>query len=344
MPLIQFSDKGLYCPAGDFYIDPWQSVERAIITHAHSDHARWGSKHYLAHHLSKSMLYQRLGAGISLQTIGWNEPILMNGIEVSLHPAGHIIGSSMVRIAGHGQVWVVTGDYKLENDGLSTAWEPVSCSHLVTECTFGLPIYQWEPQEKVYEKMRQWVMENHRRQTSSVFYAYSLGKAQRLMQALHSLDIPLFVHGAIANANEALEQDGIVLPTTERITTTTEKNKIQSNIVIAPPSAAGSPWLKRLGRMAEASCSGWMQVRGHKRRNNMDAAFVLSDHADWPSLLQAVELSKAEYVYSTHGFTDTFSRYLREEKKLWSEAVTTQYGSEEDKLESSTTTTETPAS
>ena len=344
MQLIQFSDKGLYCPAGDFYIDPWRGVDRAIITHAHSDHARWGSKHYLSHHLSNSMLHQRLGVGISLQTIGWNEPINMNGVEVSLHPAGHIVGSSMVRIAGHGQVWVITGDYKLENDGLSNGWEPVECSHLVTECTFGLPIYRWAPQEKVYEKMQAWVTENQMQKCTSVFYAYSLGKAQRVMQALKPLGIPILVHGAIANANEALEQDGVALPTTIRITPATDKKSIEGNIVIAPPSAAGSAWLKKMGRVAEANCSGWMQVRGHQRRSNMDAAFVLSDHADWPSLLEAVKQSKAEYVYSTHGFTEAFSRYLREETNIWSEAVTTQYGTEEDSTESTFIDPETIAS
>jgi len=333
MSLIQFTDKGLYCPAGDFYIDPWRPVQRAVITHAHSDHARWGSARYLSHHLSKGMLRQRLGQDIALQTIGWEEPMRIHDVELTLFPAGHIVGSSMVRVAAHDETWLITGDYKLEDDGLSTAWQPVACTHMVTECTFGLPIYQWQPQQQVYNEMCAWVAHNHQQQYTSVFYAYSLGKAQRIQRALAATGLRIWLHGAIANANEALQADGIVLPECHRITTETSKADIEGQIVIAPPSAAGSAWLKKAGRYRDANCSGWMQVRGNKRRNNSDAGFVLSDHADWPSLLQAVQLCGAEKVYSTHGFTDSFSRYLREEKNTWSEAVQTQYGGEEDATE-----------
>lgn len=336
MPLIHFTDKGLYCPDGDFYIDPWRPVQRAVITHAHSDHARWGSAHYLSHHQSRGMLRQRLGQ-ISLQTVDWQEPLRMGSVTVQLHPAGHIPGSSMVQVSSATETWLITGDYKLEDDGMSTAWQPVRCSHMVTECTFGLPIYQWQPQHLIYQRMRQWVLANEAQGFTSVFYAYSLGKAQRIMQALATLGAPLWVHGAIANANEALAGDGFALPAWQRITAATTRQQLQGSIVIAPPSAAGSPWLKRMGKYRDATCSGWMQVRGNKRRNNVDEGFVLSDHADWPSLLQAVAACGAEYVYSTHGFTDAFSRYLREEKGLWSQAVSTQYGGDEEDEPNSTT-------
>ncbi len=329
MSLIQFTEKGLYCAKGDFYIDPWRPVDRAIITHAHSDHARPGSKRYLSHHLSKGMLQQRLGT-ISLQTIGWNEPLAIHGVKVSLHPAGHIIGSSMVRVAYKDEVWLITGDYKLEDDGLSGAWEPVLCTHMVTECTFGLPVYTWQPQQDLYRQMQQWTLENQSNKQCTVFFAYSLGKAQRIMHALAPLQIPMYAHGAVYNANEALQSNGIALPQVKHIDAHTTKKELASAIIIAPPSAVGTPWLRRLGDRQEAACSGWMQVRGNRRRQHVDKGFVLSDHADWPSLLQAVEACNPTHAYTTHGFTESFSRYLREEKKLWSEAVKTQFGTEED--------------
>ena len=329
MPLIRFTNKGLYCPPGDFYIDPWRGVDRALITHAHSDHSRWGSKHYLAHHLSRGMMLQRLG-DISMQTIGWEETLNINGVKVSFHPAGHIIGSSQIRVEHGGEIWLITGDYKLEQDGISGNWQPVKCTHMVTECTFGLPIYQWKPQSQLFNEMRQWVTTNASNKKTSVFFAYSLGKAQRVMHALAPLGIPMFAHGAVYNANRALQTDGVALPEVLPITGSEDKNLLAGSIVIAPPSAASTPWLRRFPQRAEANCSGWMQVRGNKRRNNVDEGFVLSDHADWPGLLQAIDLCAPEKVYPTHGFTEVFSRYLREEKGMYAQAVKTEYGQEED--------------
>lgn len=326
--LIQFTENGLYCPAGDFYIDPWRGVDRAVITHAHSDHARWGSRHYLSHTLSEPILRLRLGADISLQTAAWGETFDMNGVKVSLHPAGHIIGSSMVRVEHKGEVWLITGDYKLENDGISGQWEPVNCHTMITECTFGLPIYQWKPQEEIYADMRNWVTGNIETGKSSVLIAYSLGKAQRILQALAPLQKPIFVHGAIWNTHAALQEAGAGLPQVQRITPETPKADLKNAIIIAPPGAEGTPWLQKLQPYSLGVCSGWMQVRGNARRRNADRGFVLSDHADWPSLLQAVDLCKPEKVFTTHGFTAAFSRYLNE-NGIESEEVKTEFGGEE---------------
>ena len=328
MSLIQNTPQGLYCPAGDFYIDPWHGVKRAIITHAHSDHARWGSENYLCHTLSKPILQLRLGIENNFQTIGWNEPVNMNGVNVSLHSAGHIIGSSMVRIEYKGEVWLITGDYKLENDGISGEWEPVKCDSLITECTFGLPIYQWQPQENIYTDIRNWVIQNKAAGKNSVLIAYSLGKAQRILQAVEPLGIPIYVHGAIWNTHTALMEAGVKLPTVVRITPETPKADLKNVIIIAPPGAEGTPWLRKLQPFSLGVCSGWMQVRGNARRRNADRGFVLSDHADWPALLQAIELCGAEKVYTTHGFTAAFSRYLNE-KGIQSEEVKTEFGAEE---------------
>ena len=313
LSLIQFTDKGLYCAAGDFYIDPWRGVPRAVITHGHSDHARWGSRAYLCHTLTKPILQQRLGTDNHFDTVAWNQPVTMNGVTVSLHPAGHIIGSSMVRVEYKGEVWVVSGDFKLENDGISGAWQPVPCHSLITECTFGLPIFQWQPQEVIFNDIRQWIAENKAAGKNCVLIAYSLGKAQRLLQALAPLNIPVYVHGAIRNTHEALTAAGVNLPAVTHITQETPKPSLKEAVIIAPPGAEGTSWLKKLQPYSLGICSGWMQVRGNARRRNADRGFVLSDHADWPALLSAVDLCRPEKVFTTHGFTAAFSRYLNEQ-------------------------------
>ncbi|MEP6676090.1 MAG: ligase-associated DNA damage response exonuclease [Ferruginibacter sp.] len=328
MGLISFTDKGLYCAEGGFYIDPWQPVDKAIITHAHSDHARWGSKSYLCHPLTKPLLQLRLGDN-DYQTLEWNEKISMNNVKVSLHPAGHIIGSSQVRVEYNDEVWVVSGDYKTENDGLSGAFEPVRCNSFITESTFGLPIYKWKPQQDIFNDIQQWVMQNHAANKTSVVIAYSLGKAQRVLMALAQTGLPVFVHGAVYNVQQALVNSGWKLPHVERVYPDTPKNSMQGNIVIAPPSAEGTPWMKKFSPYSVGICSGWMQVRGNSRRKNADAGFALSDHADWPGLLEAVTATGAEKVFATHGFQSAFSRYLNE-KGIEAGEVKTEFGGEEE--------------
>ncbi|WP_153798036.1 ligase-associated DNA damage response exonuclease [Foetidibacter luteolus] len=328
MALIEFSNRGLYCPPGDFYIDPWKPVNKAVITHAHSDHARPGSAYYLCHHLTKPLLQARLGDN-NYESSGWHEPISINGVKLSLHPAGHIIGSSQVRVEYNNEVWVVSGDYKTENDGISGAFEPVKCHVFITESTFGLPIYTWKKQEAIYSDIRQWIMYNKAQKKTSVLIAYSLGKAQRVLNAIAPLNETVYLHGAIYNMHQALLSAGLQLPAVERITPDTPKEKLRSAIVIAPPSADGTPWMKRFNPYSVGVCSGWMQVRGNVRRRNVDAGFVLSDHADWNGLLSAVKATGAEKVYVTHGFQSAFSRYLNEQG-LWSAEVKTEYGGEEE--------------
>src|ERR1051325_1291749 len=231
MPLIEFTDKGLYCAAGGFYIDPWQGVDRAVITHAHSDHARWGSKYYLCHHDTKPLLQQRLGQN-HYQSVAWNEPIYFNGVRLTLFPAGHIIGSSQIRVEYRGEIWVVSGDYKLENDGISGAFEPVTCHNFVTESTFGLPIYKWKPQQQIYTSIQEWIRKNQAAGKSSILIAYSLGKAQRLLQPLSEVANTIFAHGAVYNLHMALVNAGWELPAVERVTNETPKNKLKEAVVI----------------------------------------------------------------------------------------------------------------
>jgi putative mRNA 3-end processing factor len=328
MPLIEFTDKGLYCPQGRFYIDPWRPVDKAVITHAHSDHARAGSGSYLSHRLTKPLLEWRLGPH-PFETVEWGEPVFLNGVRVSLHPAGHIIGSSQVRVEYKGEVWVVSGDYKTEDDGLSGAFEPVPCDVFVTESTFGLPIYNWKPQPAIFTDIRDWVTKNKQEDTASVLIAYSLGKAQRLLLCLPAVTEKIYVHGAVWNIHQALVNAGVDLPAVERVTPDMPRELFKGQVVIGPSGAEGSPWIRRFGPYSVGVCSGWMQVRGNIRRRNADAGFALSDHADWKGLLAAIRATGAEKVFVTHGFQAVLSRYLNEQGITAAE-VKTEYGEDEE--------------
>ncbi|HYK55024.1 MAG TPA: ligase-associated DNA damage response exonuclease [Flavisolibacter sp.] len=327
MALIEFSDKGLYCRTGDFYIDPWRAVDRAVITHAHSDHARWGSKFYLCHHDTKPLLQQRLGPNF-YQSIAWNEPIYLNGVRLTLFPAGHIIGSSQIRVEYNGEIWVVSGDYKLENDGLSGQFEPIKCHSFITESTFGLPIYNWKPQQEIYTDIQNWIKKNQAAGKTSVLIAYSLGKAQRLLAPIAEITERIFVHGAVYNIHMALVNSGWKLPGVKKVGMETSKEELKGSVVIAPSSAEGSPWLRRFLPYEIGICSGWMQVRGNVRRKNADAGFALSDHADWNGLIAACKATEAECIYATHGFQSAFSRYLNEQG-IQAKEVKTEYGDDE---------------
>ena len=343
MPLIEFTDKGLYCAQGQFYIDPWRPVDKAVITHAHSDHARAGSGSYLCHRLTVPLLELRLGpafpdgAGATsrgiYQGVEWGEAVYLNGVRVSLHPAGHVIGSSQVRIEYQGEVWVVSGDYKTENDGISGAFEPIRCNVFITESTFGLPIYHWNPQPVLYGSLQDWVAENRARDKTSVFIAYSLGKAQRVLMGLQPTGVEVYVHGAIWNVHQTLVNAGVALPPVQRVTPDMPKEWFRGKIVIAPSSAEDSPWMRRFPQHAVGICSGWMQVRGNVRRRNADAGFAMSDHADWKGLLGAIEATGAEKVFVTHGFQAALSRYLNE-RGIEAAEVKTEYGEDEEGGES----------
>jgi putative mRNA 3-end processing factor len=328
MSLISFTDKGLYCAQGNFYIDPWQPVEKAVITHAHSDHARGGSQSYLCHRDTLPLLQLRLGP-YNYQIVDWNEKVYMNEVMVSLHPAGHIIGSSQIRVEYKGEVWVVSGDYKTEPDGLSGVFEPIPCHTFISESTFGLPIYNWKPQQEIYHDIQNWVRSNEVAGKTSVLIGYSLGKAQRLLKAVEEVTGNIYVHGAIWNVHETLRQAGFNLPAVQRITPDTPRDAFKSSVIIAPPSADGSPWMRRFPSASTGICSGWMQVRGNQRRRNADAGFALSDHADWQGLLQTVKATGAQKVYITHGFQSVFSRYLNE-IGIDAAEVKTEFGTEEE--------------
>ena len=328
-PLLQFTGKSIYCSQADAHIDPWIPVDKAIITHAHSDHAKWGSKHYLAHKDSEAILRLRLGPDISLQTVEYGEKFVINGVTFSLHPAGHIIGSAQIRVEYKGEVWVASGDYKLEDDHFSVPFEPVKCNVFITESTFGLPIYKWQPQQEIFSEIDNWFAQNKREEKASILMGYSLGKMQRILKGIQLPDEPIYAHGAIYTLNDRLRQAGHDLPELTLVTKETDKKLFRGSLVLAPPSVDSSTWIRKFNPYSLGYCSGWMALRGAKNRRAVDQGFILSDHVDWPDLNTAVVESGAEKVYVTHGYTSIFSRWLNE-NGIEAGEVHTMYGNEEE--------------
>ena len=310
--LLAKTPSGLYCAAGDFYIDPSRPVERAVITHGHADHARKGHGHYLTVKSNLPILKRRLGQQISTQSLDYEERLKIGDVALSFHPAGHVLGSSQVRLEKRGLVWVVSGDYKTEDDGLSGAFAPIQCHTFITESTFALPIYRWDAQSEIFKKIKDWWKANQEAGRPSVLFTYSLGKAQRILYHLEKDLGPILVHRAVANMNEAYRENGIPLGETLVIDRSHEEAVINRALIIAPRALQNSAWYARLTHPSNAFASGWMRVRGSRHRNNYDRGFVLSDHADWPGLLKAIEGTKAEKIIVTHGYTAQLIHYLNE--------------------------------
>jgi putative mRNA 3-end processing factor len=281
--VLEFTEAGIYCPAADIHIDPWRPVPRALITHGHSDHARPGHGAYLATSGSAPVIRHRLG-DIRLQTIEYGEERQIGGAKFSFHPAGHVPGSAQIRVEVAGEVWVVSGDYKTVDDGLSTPFEPVRCHTFISESTFGLPIYKWTPQDVLAQELNTWWAETAAAGKHAVLGVYALGKAQRILSLLDPSNGPILTHGAVEATNAVLRAQGLEFPDTIQITPETDLKSIKGAMVLAPPSALGSAWMRRLGPVSTGFASGWMRLRGVRRRRAADRGFIVSDHADWDGL------------------------------------------------------------
>ena len=327
--VLRLTEAGLFCPAGDFHIDPWCPVDRAVITHAHADHARWGSRHYLTTVDGAGVLRVRVGAEPSIDALRYGEAVEINGVRVSLHPAGHILGSSQVRVEHRGRVWVVSGDYKVGPDMTCAPFEAVRCDVFITESTFGLPIYRWAPQAEVFEGINAWWRATADSGRVCMLFGYALGKAQRLLSGLDPSIGPIFCHGAVEKLNHAYREAGVPLPLTRYAGTVSNRSEWARGIVVAPPSAHGTPWSRKFGPSSAAFASGWMAVRGRRRRRAVDRGFILSDHADWPGLLEAIAATEAETVWATHGYSAVLVRWLRE-RGLDAHVVETRFGTDEE--------------
>lgn len=326
--LVVATPRGLYCAAGDFHIDPWQPAPRAFITHAHGDHLRWGSDHYVMAAPGEGVARLRLPNDARIDALPYGEAMQIGATRVSLHPAGHILGSAQLRIEHDGEVWVVSGDYKRDPDPTCAPFEVVPCDVLISEATFALPIYHWPETREVAADIHRWWQRNRERGLSSLLFVYALGKAQRVLAELTAFtEEPVYLHGAVASITDVYRAAGVkMLPTLPA--TIAKSRDYAGALVLAPPSAAGSPWMRRFGEHSSGFCSGWMRVRGDRRRRGYDRGFVLSDHADWPSLLRTFRETGARRVLLTHGHTDTMVRYLREQG-VDAATLRTEYGAEE---------------
>ncbi|MDX1670229.1 MAG: ligase-associated DNA damage response exonuclease [Limnobacter sp.] len=325
MDLVISRPQGLYCPPGDFYIDPWRPVDRALITHAHADHARSGHNHYLCAQPGAGVLKTRLGK-INLQSLQYGQQIQHNGVTISFHPAGHVLGSAQVRLEYRGEVWVASGDYKVMPDLTCDGFEPVPCHTFITESTFGLPVYRWHPDAVIYQQINDWWAHNASLGKASVLYGYSFGKAQRLIAGIDPSIGSIVCHSAAEALNKAYREEGVKLPDTLLVSEVQDPAVFKTCLAIAPPAAEGASWMKRFGKnYSDAFASGWMALRGARRRRNVDKGFVMSDHADWYGLLQAIGATSCEQVIATHGYIDPLVRYLNEQG-LKARGFKTEYG------------------
>ena len=311
--LLTLTPRGLYCPSGDFHVDPWEPVDRAIVTHAHSDHARPGSRRYLTTPQGRVVLQRRMGEDAQVDTLPYGESLSLGDVQISLHPAGHLLVSAQVRVEHQGEVWVVSGDYKTAADPTCEPLEPLRCDVFISESTFGLPIYRWPEPQSVIDDIRAWWQANRDEGLVPILFTYALGKAQRVIASLGEGPGPILCHGAVEAVNACYRASGVHLPPTAVVQTSVGKKSWAGALVVAPPSAMGSPWLRKFGDVSTGFASGWMLVRGTRRRKAMDRGFVLSDHADWTGLRETIHATGAQRVLITHGATSAMSRYLREQ-------------------------------
>jgi putative mRNA 3-end processing factor len=316
--LLTESASGLWCEAGGFHIDPWQPVERALITHAHGDHARPGSAAYSCAAPSAALLRRRFGSEAVIESTPYSEARTIGSTRVSFHPAGHVLGSAQIRVESAEGVTVVSGDYKRDADPTCAPFEPVRCDTFITESTFGLPIYRWDRPQVVIADILAWWDANREQGRSSVLFCYTIGKAQRLLAELASLtDRTVFVHGMMLGAIEVYRAAGVRMLPVESVVDAPSRSRgkhgFAGELVLAPLASRGTPWMRRLGEHSDAFASGLMRVRGVRRQRAFDRGFVLSDHADWPALLATVRETGAARVLATHGHGEAFARYLREQ-------------------------------
>jgi putative mRNA 3-end processing factor len=330
--VLRLTDAGLYCEAGGFHVDPWRPVDRAVVTHAHGDHVAWGCAAYLTSAAGAPVLAARLPPDAAVEPLAYGEPRRSGDVLVSLHPAGHILGSAQVRLEHRGEVWVVSGDYKTDPDPTCAPFEPVRCHTFVTESTFGLPIYQWPLQAEVFSEINAWWQGNRDAGRVSLLMGYALGKAQRLIAGLDPAIGPILTHGAVERMTAVYRNGGVALPPTTYAATEGRRRDWGGALVVAPPSASASPWARRFGDAATAFASGWMRVRGARRRRSVDRGFTLSDHVDWPGLLAAIDATGAQRVWVTHGFTTPMVRWLSE-RGIEAQAVATRFEGETDDAE-----------
>jgi putative mRNA 3-end processing factor len=314
MAILEKTSRGLYCEQADVYIDPDRKVTRALITHAHSDHSRPGHKYYLCTPQTGLLLHHHYGEKINLQTSPYGEAVHINGVKFSFHPAGHVFGSAQIRVEYQGEVWVVSGDYKLDDDGVSVPFEPVKCNVFITESTFGLPQFHWKPQENIFSDIHNWWKKNQQEERLSILMAYPLGKTQHLLRHLDGRIGPVFSDQPAEKINHIIRREGIQLLASPFLTHQVKAEKLRGALVIASPAIRKSPWLYQQPSYALAMVSGWIAMKKGPVQASLfgDSGFPLSDHADFEGLHKAVAATGATRVLVTHGYAEYFAKSLRE--------------------------------
>lgn len=320
-PILILTNSGIYCPEGDFYIDPVRKVDKALITHGHSDHARKGMNAYLSTNESVDILKERLGRNINIRGIRYGERLKIRNSWVTFYPAGHVLGSAQICVEVRGEKWVVSGDYKTEPDKTCQPFEIVQCDGFITETTFGMPIFRWEPQEVIFKEIQDWISENQKLRRLSVIYAYSLGKAQRIMHGLANCELPVerfYVHEQIAKINDIYINEGYSIPDFKIITQLTNFDKIfeERSLLITPPGTINNYLNEKRIEFNDAHASGWMATASGRKSYSTKTGFVLSDHVDWDNILITVRNTGAEKIFLTHGFEDIVARYLAEKGNI----------------------------
>ena len=324
--VVELQSEGLYCAAGDFYIDPWRPVKNAVITHGHGDHARTGSEHYHSSITSRDILLHRLGA-VNLTPHEYGVRFKMGAATVSFHPAGHVLGSAQIRIEVGGEVWVVSGDYKRSIDASCEPFEVVACDTFISEATFALPVYAWPETREIALQIFDWWQGY--REGPSLLFAYAFGKTQRILAELAKITSKrVYLHGACQELSEIYRRNGINLVPTALVSDQDKSYGFKGDLILAPPSAHRSAWMKRFKSPQTGFASGWMQIRGNRRRRGYERGFVLSDHADWKDLISTILATGAKKILLTHGNTDALVRYLTEEMKMNAQPLATQFEGE----------------
>ena len=309
--MLRVTPAGLFCELGEFFIDPSKAVSRAIITHAHADHARTGSREYLTAAPGLNVLRTRLSPRAVIHTVAYGETQTFNGVQVSLHPAGHMLGSSQVRVEYQGEVWVVSGDYKVAADPTCEAFEPLKCHTFITESTFAEPSFHWPDQAEVWAEISDWWKLNRAWNRASVLYCYAAGKSQRVLAGIDPSLGPILTHEKVETVNRDYRASGVQLPPTVSLDDAPESTDWGASLILAPPQVRDGRWLRRAGPKSTAFASGWMCTKGCLARHRVDHGFVLSDHADWSEVLWACKETGAERILVTHGYVKELVAYLR---------------------------------
>jgi len=314
--LIKYDSRGLYCEYADIWIDPYKPVKRALITHAHMDHFTFGCDEYISTYETAIILKERIESEINIRTYDYGKEFKINGIKISFHPSGHILGSSQIKFNFAGEVWLITGDFKRDQDDTCKKFEKVKTDFLISESTFGLPIFKWEKPQKTAAEIAKWITSSPEK--TSILFCYSLGKAQRLINEISKTNFrnKIYSHSSIYKMNKCYKKLGINIIDTNKFDKTEKIDTLKSNLILLPPALNNSSYLNKLKNIQTGFASGWMSIRAFRKRAGYDKGFAISDHADWMAILKTIEESEAKNVFFHHGDSESLKKYLREKNTI----------------------------